>query len=265
MTARRASDGEILGHGGPDRGSIELGTVGWEDGGKHFDPKPGGVVFVKVRLFRGRNPDSEPAKESTRAKGHKIMCQISQPLLFIPSDGAQVMVAIPAVFGGVDGAAMIIGVAGKSPVQQFGGDDGNSAMLDFGPDRRVIIKAGKGVILSDYENRWFGVGPEFGVKCGDESGSGFQLKERKWVFYATKANGNAVAALQLAEAGIKINHNDSAVSSITMKGGSTVVGGTKFWTACGATYLGPTANVSSFALYMLLGVPTPSSSVYVGV
>lgn len=94
--------------GQQDSGGIYDGTVGWEDGDDHFDLEDSGTALIKVTLFRGRNPDTEPEKKSARAKGQQILARIDPEKDDIPPDGCQVIVAVPAGRSSVPGAAVIL-------------------------------------------------------------------------------------------------------------------------------------------------------------
>src|SRR5687767_4289353 len=92
----------------PDTGRIYDGTVGWQDGGKHYDSS-GPIHLVKVTLFEGARPSEEtPPQNDGRAHGHQILCRTSGPMHVIPPDGAQVVVAVPANRMLVPGGGVII-------------------------------------------------------------------------------------------------------------------------------------------------------------
>jgi len=261
---RRYTDAELHGQREPwGEGGIELGTVGWNDGSEHFElgtEENDGHTLVKVTLFRGRRAD-EATKDKARAQGVQLLCRISAPLWFIPDDGAQVLVAIPAGFALTPGAPMIIGAPGRNPTKQFAKNAGKDVILDLGEDRRLILKAGRGVILTDYEDRYLGLSPEMGIKCGDADACGFALKAGKWLFY-TAESGDATAALQLSKDAIKINHNDGKVSALHMKGGDVKAIGANFYSYTAGTYLGALAVAANTALYGPPGAPVASTTVY---
>jgi hypothetical protein len=149
----------------PDRleecGGIEQGIVGWGDGKPHFDlgdDSNGNVTLVKVKLIRGVHGD-----------GIELLCGISEPFWYIPAEGSVVHVSLPAGLWRAPGNTMITAILGKSPTKQFGTGNAQDAVLDFGPDRRVVIKAGKGVVMSDYQNRYIAVGPETGITAASRS------------------------------------------------------------------------------------------------
>jgi hypothetical protein len=91
-----------------DTGGIYDGTVGWQDGGKHYDSSEA-IHLVKVTLFDGFRASAEtPPQHDGRAHGHQILCRTSGPMHVIPPDGAQVVVAVPANRMRVPGGGVII-------------------------------------------------------------------------------------------------------------------------------------------------------------
>jgi hypothetical protein len=263
---RRATDDELFHDSPDDSGSIELGTVGWQDGADHYDAEAGGLTLVKVTLFRGAAPPAEgETPDPERARGRQILARLSAPLWYVPADGAVVHVSIPAGFGAVPGGPMIIGVAANTPAQQFATNGGNDAILDFGPDRRVIIKAGGGVILSDYENRYVGVSPEIGFKIGDADASGACLKGGKWLFYGSiAADAKVVLELDANGGGIRLaDKGGAAPAGLEIKGGNWIAYGTKFAASTAAVYLGSSPTNATPVLYGSPGSPLASLGVFV--
>lgn len=92
-----------------DRGGVFDGTVGWQDGQSHFDTN-GNKNLVKVTLFEGHNASKSGPITDNRAHGHKITCRTSGPGHYIPPDGAQVHVSIPAGRWQTPGAPVIFAV-----------------------------------------------------------------------------------------------------------------------------------------------------------
>ncbi len=229
-----------------DTGGIYDGTVGWEDGADHFDiDADSGVTLVKVTLFKGRNPTTDPVKDSALAKGTRVLCRISAPLYNIPPAGAEVHVSVPAGRMLDPGAPAIIAQLVKSPGNQF---NGTKAKMDFGPDYDLVIKA-RSITLTDYEDRYFTLGPKYGIKMGDKDANGCQLKSGKWLFY-TAEGGTAVTTFQLAKAGIKLLINDGKTVGMTMGGG--------VWAGIGETFQ------AAFAIGYLGKAPSPASPVAYG-
>ena len=237
-----------------DAGSIELGTVGWGDD-SHFElgtDDNGGVTLVKVKLLRGL-PE----------QGQELLCRLSAPLWFVPDVGSQVLVAVPAGFSQVPGAPVIIAAPGANPSSQFGGGKAADAILDFGPDRRVIIKAGKGVILSDYENRYVGVGPELGVKVGAPDASGCLLKGGTWTFYAVQ-DDEAKAVLKLSPDAVLLNHKaaDGKVAALKLKGGNCTIPCAEFSAVCSNALIGAKASPAT-PVQFGPGPGAPSTNIFV--
>jgi hypothetical protein len=253
--------------GPPDNGSIEEGTVGWGDDGPHYElDTTTGVTLVKVTLFRGRDPDADGEKPDKRARGHKILARIGAPLFYIPADGAQVIVVLPAGHGHVPGGPVILTAVVPAPPVQFGTNDGKDVVLDFGEDRRVIIKAGRGVILSDYENRYVGVGPDIGFKIGDPDASGAHLKAGKWQLYACAPDGDIKAMVQLMEGDTKINHKDGGgVTALTMSDGDVYAIGANCYLFSAGVYLGAGAVAINKVAYIAGGAPVASATVNIQV
>jgi len=193
-------------------GSIEAGTVGWDDDADHYDTAPGEVVLVKVTLFRGRNPDRDPEPKPGRAGGLQILARVSAPMQTIPPDGAEVIVAVPAVFGLTPGAPVILAQVAVAPPNQF---SATRAKLDFGPDVDVVIKA-RSVTLTDYEDRFFTLGPRFGIKMGDAGANGMQLKGGKWCAYVAQ-NGDAKAVWEMSATDLKISQKNASDQKVNFK------------------------------------------------
>jgi hypothetical protein len=243
-------------------GSIELGTVGWDDGGDHWDSVAGEPTLVKVRLFRGRNPTTDGDAKTTEAQGSRLLCRISQPLNFIPDAGTQVIVGVPAGFGRTPGASMILGAAGNAPAIQF---SETRAKMDFGANMDLLIKA-RSVTLTDYADRYVTVGPNFGIKMGDAVGNGLNLTGNSWLMYASDGdtdNPDARAVLQLDEAtGVRLLHKkaDGVLTSLVMLDGDATLAGTNGYFYVAGVYLGLGAIAANGAMFAGAGV---STTVYV--
>jgi len=101
-----------------DTGGIFDGTVGWRDGKKHYDFGKDGdttIPLVKVTLFEGFRPSAEtPPQNDGRAHGHQILCRTAGPMHYIPPNGAQVVVAVPAKRMSVPGGGMILGTPNEA-------------------------------------------------------------------------------------------------------------------------------------------------------
>ena len=238
---RRASDRSLLREGGRanrDRGGIYDGTVGWEDGGDHFDIDSSGVTLIKVTLFKGRNPTTDPPKDSARAKGTRILARISAPLYHVPPDGAEVHVSVPAGRMLDPGAPVIVAQPVPSPSTQF---NGTKAKMDFGPDYDLVIKA-RSITLTDYEDRYLTLGPKYGLKIGDADANGCQLKNAQWLFYTTHSGTAATTFMLSRDNGIALLHDDGVKTCMKMSGGEWMGVGNSFKAMFGAGYLGVAAN-----------------------
>lgn len=268
-----ASERDVLGpgDGDADHGSIEMGTVGWDDGDDFIDQggeANDGNTLVKVTLFRGRD-QAEPLKKGV-AQGHKVVCQISCLHGFIiPQKGQRVIVAIPAGMGGTPGAATIIGLLALSPTQQFGA---KRVMQDYGPDTHVLIRA-KSVTLQSYADphpQYIAVGTPAsggapGIYLCDETGSGATVQSGVLGLFATDgaSSPTATAFVQLKDGEVSIV-TGGGTAGAKWEGGDVQAFGTNFYAYTAGTYLGATAVASSAALYMAGGSPTPSMSVFIG-
>lgn len=243
---------DAIGSGEPaTRSYIEHGTVGWDDGSELLDlgtDTNGGRTFIRVQLFRGADPASVPDPGDGAAHGYKIKARISGPMWHVPPRGTHCLVAFPEGLVDAPGLGVIIALPDKNPSIQF---SGSRAVLDFGPDMDVVIK-GKSVVISDYENRYFSVGPETGIKCGDADANGFCLKAGQWLMYTTQA-GNARSCLKLAGAEASLALNDGKVAFVKLSDGKIEVAGTKFVAATASGYLGLTAVAASPIAYSAAG------------
>ncbi|HEX7464459.1 MAG TPA: hypothetical protein VF382_06160, partial [Actinomycetota bacterium] len=189
----RYADQDLFGGGEEGQGSIEAGTVGWNDGQAHYDVEAGEVVLVKVTLFRGRNPDRDPELVPGRAGGTQILARVSAPSQTIPADGAEVIVAVPAGFGLAPGCPVILAQVAVAPPNQF---SATKAKIDYGADTDVVIKA-RSITFSDYEDRYITVGPTYGIKMGDADCNGAQLKGGIWMMWAADSAEEARGVLML--------------------------------------------------------------------
>lgn len=193
---------ECYGPAVTDGGRLESGTVGWDDGKDHYDLVGGKRTLVKVTLYRGYRPGVDKKPRDGRAGGMQILCRITRPMNFIPEDGEEVLVGIPAGFQETPGAGFILAVASNAPDIQH---SATKAKQDFGPEVDLVIKA-RSITLTDYQDRYITIGPDYGIKMGagrmtDNSAqdlSGCILKDGKWMFYCSNAAGESVAGMQLA-------------------------------------------------------------------
>lgn len=255
-----------------DNGSIEMGTVGWDDGtDTHFDDS-GPVSLVKVTLFRGVDPGEDESADPTIARGHQILSRVLGPINFMPRPKTQVLVARPAGFDG-PGMWFILGLGGLggtvgNPTTQYDGKSGSStgakarAKLDFGADVDLVIKA-RSVTLSDYSNTYLGISPDFGIKAGNAKGDGFQITPGNFIGYVTDqaADPKAVAQFGLTkEKGIILSEKmTSQVASLRLKEGNFVLAGKEFSCQTANGSLGVVASpVSGIQFGPGIGIPSTS-------
>src|SRR3972149_5601319 len=193
---------ECFGPAVTDGGRLESGTVGWDDGKPHYDLVGGKRTLVKGTLYRGYRPGADKKPRDGRAGGVQILCRVTRPMNFIPEDGEEVLVGIPAGLQETPGAGFILAVASNAPDIQH---SATKAKVDMGPEVDLVYKA-RSITFTDYQDRYITIGPEYGIKMGagrmtDNSAqdlSGCILKDGKWMFYCSNAAGESVAGLQLA-------------------------------------------------------------------
>ncbi|MEZ4225955.1 MAG: hypothetical protein R3B13_33715 [Polyangiaceae bacterium] len=250
-------DREVLNGAPSSGGSIEHGTVGWEDGAPHFDREAGKPVVVKVTLFRGRGPGEVSHSGKTRAQGLQVLCCIGAPLNFIPPDGSRVLVAFPAECGWGPGAGVVFTMVTAEPEDQFGD---TRSKLDFGPDCDLVIKA-RSITLTDYQDRWIAVGPQSGIKMGDATASGLQLKGGVWAMWVAEGNV-AKSLLNLTKDNAVLTHKASTPAIIRLADGDCSIGSKGFAVACANAMIGGGASPATPAQYGL-GTGSASTSVFI--
>lgn len=258
-----------------DHGSIELGTVGFpsDTGTSYVDQglaSNDGYTLVNVTLFRGRDP-STPLDQS-KAQGKQILCRIGGGVNRIPALGTQVVVAVPATYGDIPGAAVIISTIEKSPTIQF---SPTRTVLDFG-NNDVVIR-GKSVTLQSNPNSG---APQFvsvgqppsggapGILMMDETGSGVVVQTGV-VGIAATDNGappHMTSIIQLKDGEVSVVVGQGkAGAKWTASDQKIVMFGAGFYTYTAGTYLGASAVALNVALYGVPASPTPSASVFIGV
>jgi hypothetical protein len=228
-----------------------MGTVGWNDGSKHFDVGTGdngGVTLLKVQLFRGR--DRSVAATPGRAQGTAILARIPNPANFIPPDGTHVLVCRPAGFD----AWMLIQQYGPNSTTQFSSvapssKGKNRAKVDYGPDVDVVFKA-RSITFCDYQGRFFSMGPEFGLQVADKDGSGWHFGDGQWLCWIA-VDGDAKSSIKMISGDVKAFAKDDT----TMGGWEVNSGGFK---ATGTSFVAATSNVA------LGGAATPVTPVLTG-
>lgn len=248
-------DHALLGDLPEDNGSIEQGTVGWNDetgDNPHYRLEAEEVLLVKVRLFRGYNPDRDERPPENRAGGTPLWCRVSAPNNYVPEVGANVIVSIPAGGWTSPGAAMIIGIAAVTPPNQIGA---SKAKLDYGENCDLVIKA-RSITLTDYEDRFMTIGPRYGFKVGDADANGCMLKAGKWQFYSTDGEDDpdCKCMLELSEGLARLmvkNADGSVISGFTSDStaGDFTVAGKRFVAFTDGGMLGRTATPATLISY----------------
>jgi hypothetical protein len=241
---------------GDDWGIFD-GTVGWQDGSDHYDIGDDGVVLVKVTLFHGYNAEQagEELPDDGRAHGAQILCRIANPANRIPPDGTQVHVSVPRGRLQIPGGGVIMLEVGAAADHQFSAE---KTKLNF-PGQHLVIKA-LSLTLTDEADRYFYVGPK-GVKVGDADGSGAQLLNGKWMFYAC-VDGEAVAVLELSENKIMATCKSAGgaqAAGFKFNAGKCTVLCDDYANTAGSGVLGGTASpVSGIQYGPGMGVPSTS-------
>jgi hypothetical protein len=248
-----ATDADVLGTR-DDPLVFEPGTVGWGDGGRHFDVE-GGVTLVKVTLFRGRDP-TRPLKAG-EAQGQRVLCRIGGGLFRIPKPGTGVMVGFPTWFSTMPGAGLIVSTVEPSPDMQF---SETRAKLELGPDVDLVIKA-RSITISDYADRFVHVGPDGGIQVQDADGTGVIIRDGAVAIFA--AEGGAIKTLlQLSPNALEAMQASGNV--FKLKGGNVTLLGNQCSLACACIALGVGASPATPAHYGPAPVASmPSTTVWI--
>jgi hypothetical protein len=99
-----------------DVGDVRHGTVGWGEGGEHFDVEPEGVPLLKVTLFAGHNTETQGInKDPTRAQGLQILVRFNGRVTDIPEDGTHVIVVRPAGMAETPGSYFLLQAVQPDP------------------------------------------------------------------------------------------------------------------------------------------------------
>jgi len=217
----------------PDRGGIELGTVGWENTLEWVefgqgDPVDSGKTLIRVQLFRGRDK-TQPLAQGI-GQGHQILAQLNTLSgMRIPPKGMLVWVAFPAEMDLTPGAGVII--AGASSTAQTPQLAKDRVVLDFG-DVDVVFR-GRSLSLHDKENRFLCVGASRtgngapGILMQDETGTGIHLHGGNVEITATdNGSPNKVKTwAHLDSGGFSVTQVDGSgkTSALTIKDGKTIL------------------------------------------
>lgn len=242
-----------------DVGGVFDGTVGWGDGKDHYDRADGEPVFVKVTLFAGYNADRDGIFEDGRAHGQQVLCRINAQLQEIPPDGAYVVVAVPAGRLGTPGGSVIIAKVQNEPANQF---SANRVKMDFGPDVDLILKA-RSITFSDYEDRYFTLGPTYGIKMGDADANGAQLKDGAWTMYVAggdPATARSTLRLDATQAAILTKSASGKVCNMQLSEGKWIGCGTRFNAIFSAGALGNPATIDPTGTPAVSGIAHGAST-----
>jgi hypothetical protein len=216
---------------------FEPGTIGHDGVNDIVDvdrSDADGVTFVRVTLFRGRDP-SKPKKAV--AQGVEVFAQIDSRIWHVPPRGTRVMVGFPTAFAGTPGAGVILAVLEKTPAIQFAEE---RAKMDFGAERDLVIKA-RSITLSDYQNRFIHIGPSGGLQVIDDTGTGVIVKDGGVAIFAS--SGGVMRTLLALSASdisqmIKDGGGDVKFMSKAKSNGDLAMGGQNFVAEFGAGKLG---------------------------
>jgi hypothetical protein len=264
------NDRDATNPGNSDFGSVEMGTVGWDDGNTYLDlgtASNDGNTLVAVQLYRGR--DQTQALKPGVAQGHKIWCQISSMfgIYWLPSQGTRVLVAVPAGMGSTQGAPLIVGAYQTSG--GAGGTPGGSqfkvgrVMWDVGSSSHALIK-GKSATMQSYSNpaQWMGVGTPMaggaaGVYALDETGSGFSSQAGECAMFSC-SGGDVKSTCHLTASSAELINKGSQTCGVQATSGDCKAFGANFKATCGMVYLGPAA-VSPAANGVAITVAGPTN------
>lgn len=163
--AENPNERDTLGPEALDGGSLEMGTVGWDDGNYLDAGTTGndGNTLVAVQLYRGR--DQATALQAGVAQGHKIWCQVSSLCGFtIPLQGTRVLVAIPAGMRETQGAPLIVGAYQTGVAMHGNLQPGETVVGAMSGQARTIYKAnGVAVTYTTADNTATGASVSFYV------------------------------------------------------------------------------------------------------
>lgn len=252
---------DLLSPDSADRGGVEMGTVGWDDGTDDLDQGStgnDGNTLIKVQLFRGKDPATPP--KPGVAQGIKLLCQISSMfgIYWIPPAGTRVLVAIPAGMSQTQGAALIIAAYQTSPTAQF---VPGRVMWDVGSSTHVLIKA-ESVTAQSYASpaQYIGVGQPMaggapGIYLVDETGSGITVQSGVIGTFAS-SGGDAKVLIQVTASGLDVMNKPGNSQFKMDSSGNFVFLGNQFQVPCGGGFFGVNAIAANFAGIFTVLSPT---------
>lgn len=242
---------------------LAVGSIGWEGEDEHFflgTADNDGHTLVRVQLFSGR--DISAPLNPTRAQGTKLLCHIMGGLFRIPKKDTRVYVLVPSGMEATPGAGLIIGTVEPSPTDQFTDD---RAVLDFGPDVHLVIKA-KSISLQDPDNRFLTVGtPRVGGTPGllfqAADGSGGVIQEGV-VSWFVASGGDAKTVLQMTASKAECMTKSGGYWTVNTSGFQAV--GTSCAIQGSAVYLGKAPTAANMCLWGPTGIAgVGSTSVFI--
>lgn len=251
ITAENTNHADLLPPEVEDHGSLEMGTVGWDDGSDYFDQgstSNDGNTLVKVQLFRGKDPAA--ANRPGVGQGYKLLCQISSMfgIYWIPPQGTRVLVAIPAGMGQTQGAALIIAAYQTQTGSQF---KPQRVLWDPGAGVHVLIK-GDSASLQSHANpaQFVSVGTPLnggaaGVYALDETGSGFSSQSGEAAIFVTDINGTVQSTCHLTASTAELLNKGTQTCGVQAKNGDCSAMGANFKTYVGMCYLGNATAITT--------------------
>lgn len=239
-------------------GGIEIGSIGWEDEDEYAFIEDDGYTFVRVQLFRGKDPTKPINKK--RAQGLKLIAHIDGGFQRIPPRDTRCYVAIPAgadIGGAIaPGSALIIGTVEKNTDGRLEKD---RTILDFG-DQHVIIK-GKSVTISDNNDNFLGIGePRAGgdpaLLCQMANGTGFAMKDDQfscWVASGTPSEAKTMFRMTTAKIEMMQKVSPIASSMISISGDINITSPNNCWLMTAGVMIGvPDLTTPALPPYMPL-------------
>ena len=233
---------------------IEEGTVGWGDDPNVVDPgtpENGGVDFLKVTLYKGKDPGV--VLDPTRAQGVEVVVRgLGWPTFAFPPAGAHVVVAFPGGHANARGMGVIVNCPGPSPAIQL---STKRMKIDAGPDQDLILK-GRSVTMSTYDNSYVVVSPDVGgARIGLKDGTAIEIKKGSIIMMVPDDSGAMRSCITVDKTGAVLAHKTPAgmISTVIANDNGVVLIGTTGQT------------ISAIAPQVMLGaLASPISAAMVG-
>ena len=135
-----------------DENKLSVGTIGWaSDGGNAYslgNAENGGISLVNVTMFRGKDPTTKLV--SGVGQGQRIMCQLGQSMISMPSYGARVLVAMPDPNPMTPGHSVVIETLGNTAWKNQGNTGPGDLVIpcSSGPARIIMTGSGGGAFVT---------------------------------------------------------------------------------------------------------------------